>query len=87
VVVADLSSVDSISPKTFSVNCPAGSVAIGGNVSLYKGLFDYYDSDSVKITYASPSLSGSSFVGRAVETTATNDNWGLFVSGICKYPD
>jgi hypothetical protein len=82
-VVSPISSQpDSTSPKIVLLDCPSGYVPISGTAGVFSGLGAPYDGP-VALSYAGITPVGS-FAARAYETTATSDNWALFVTILCR---
>ena len=83
VSVSKLGTVNSVSPKGESVDCPTGFTAVAGGFGLLAGDNSIF-TGPVSVNYAAPSLTGSSYQVRAFETSATNASWGILITGLCR---
>lgn len=77
-----LSDSNSISPKSASAQCPAGTQVIGGHAGVVVGLGEVANLP-VAISYATVPALSNGFIARAYETSDTASSWALRVVAIC----
>jgi len=85
IVVTKVTGPNSISPKSEFLTCPAGYEVLGGNAGLIHQLLTPYDGPVViSLAAPVPNPSADTFQVRAHEITDTADNWGFYITAMCR---